>query len=101
MPAAAQPLPGLVLSYEGGVGTSGGGSGGSGGRWVDAAPNVHLGLHGYEDAVRQAAAAAAAGVGKGGEGQDVGWVKLGDRGQRGEGAAGAGVASGRVVCPTV
>ncbi len=50
MPAAAQPLPGLVLSFEGGPGTAAAAAG-AGGRWVDAAPNIHLGLHGYQDAV--------------------------------------------------
>ncbi|GLC50703.1 hypothetical protein PLESTB_000410000 [Pleodorina starrii] len=36
IPAASQPLPGLVLSYD------------STGRWRDAVPNIHAGVHGYD-----------------------------------------------------
>ncbi|KAG2488282.1 hypothetical protein HYH03_013132 [Edaphochlamys debaryana] len=35
IPPAAQPLPGLVLSYD------------ASGTWRDAVPNIHLGVHGY------------------------------------------------------
>ncbi|GFR45825.1 hypothetical protein Agub_g7182 [Astrephomene gubernaculifera] len=35
LPAAAQPLPGLVLMYD------------SAGAWRDAVPSVHAGIHGY------------------------------------------------------